>query len=179
MGFPLRLQNGRLTVDMSSSSGCISKRKQYQLPVSHRSRHRRRGVREDGEMKQLFREDAGVRGCLRVSHGSGGKTKKPKRPPIVWRVVNIYLLSEYLGHEKQRITIKDATLPGIFTGYSERQARIRAERKYGELPYAKYVLFRMKEWRAARNQKGWPLQKHPDEETDRDDSSETQLSLFF
>lgn len=173
MGIPLRLKNGRLTVDMSSSSGCISKRKQDLLPVSHRSRHRRKGAREDGEMRQLFREDAGVRGCLRVSYGSGGKTKKPKRPPILWRVVNIYLLSEYRGQGEQRVSIKDATLLGVFTGYSEKQARGRAERKYGELPYAKYALLRMKEWRAARNQKGWPPQKQPDEETDRDNSSET------
>lgn len=175
MGFPLRLQNGRLTVDKSSSSGCIGKRKQGLLKVNHRSR----GVKGEGEMHPFLKEGADVRGLLPISHRSGGKTKKPKRPPIVWRVVNIYLLSEYLGHEKQRITIKDATLPGIFTGYSERQARIRAERKYGELPYAKYALLQMEEWRAVRNQKSWPPQKHPDEEIDRENERETQLSLFF
>lgn len=163
MSIPLRLKNGRLTVDMSSSSGCNSKRKQDLLPVSHRSRHRQKGAREDGEMKQLFREDAGVRGCLRVSYGSGGKRKKPKRSSVFWRVVNIYLLSEYRGQGEQRVSIKDATLLGVFTGHSERQARVMAERKYGELSYAKYALLRLQEWRAARNQKGWPPQKHPDE----------------
>lgn len=175
MGIPLRLKNGRLTVDMSSSSGCISKRKQNLLPVSHRSR----GVKGEGEMQPFLKEGADVRGRLPISHGSGGKTKKPKCQPIVWRVVNIYLLSEYRGQGEQRVSIKDATLPGVFTGYSERQARGRAERKYGELPYAKYALLRMEEWRAARNQKGWPPQKHPDEETDRENERETQLSLFF
>lgn len=178
MGIPLRLKNGRLTVDMSSSSGCISKRKQALLPVSHRSRRQGKGVRKEGEMKPFFKEGAGVRGRLQVSYSSGGKTKKPRRQPIVWRVVNIYLLSEYRDKGEQRTTIKDATLPGIFTGYSERQARIRAERKYGELPYAKYALLRMEEWRVVRNQKGWPPTQDIEDSEESATIGGAQLSLL-
>lgn len=58
-----------------------------------------------------------------------------------WKVVDLYRLAE------PGSTVAKSTLAGTFSGYSESQARVRAERRYGELPYAKFSVIKLEHWK--------------------------------
>jgi len=110
---------------------------------------------------------------FRVSHRNLGKERKTKFVQKFWRVIDLRKLLETRPPGEQRITIRDATLPGEVAGRTLRVANLHAERLYGcKLEKGVFALIQSDRWRAVRHLKNWP----PEEE--EEDFSE-DLSVCF
>ncbi len=141
-------------------------------PLEVAAKHRRRSLmrtnhhRPDLQEKIVPLSGTGekMRKRLKTSHRNLWGKKKVKPKPTSWKVVDLYKLNEARAIGEQHITIKDATLAGDFTGFSERQARVRAEKRYGELSYARYMLLPLGRWREVRHLKTWPP-NHDEDDT--------------
>lgn len=160
MGIPVRLRGGRLTLEAGAE-----KKKRAEAPekVTLGISHRRPAVK-DKTVPLNFSGASSRRPLLRSSHRGLAKTSR-KKVQRFWRVINLHRLLEERPLGEQRITIKDATLPGSVAGRTLRIARINAERLYGcNLEDGSYALITTDRWRAVRHRKSWPVTDDEEDE---------------
>ncbi len=167
MGIPLRVRGGRLMIELRSKTRS-DKSTRLKLKVDHRKAFQR--GKETTEVYSPLGRCA--RPLLNTSHSGFGK-RKVRGSQKFWRVINLTKLREPRPCGEQRMTIKDATLPGGVAGRTVRIARLNVEKFYGRsLPEEDFALIKVEDWRAVRHLKKWP----PAEE--EDDSLE-DLSVCF